>query len=65
MPVSVVIEIILSEAGLKTFIPGFGPRKFVFDLLHGSNGHQYKRFLIRKILSEFFRFHNIKVAGVP
>jgi hypothetical protein len=23
---------------LKTFIPGFRPRKFVFDVLHRSNG---------------------------
>jgi hypothetical protein len=33
-PVSVVVEIILSGAGLKYSIPGNGPGKFVFEGTH-------------------------------
>jgi hypothetical protein len=35
-PVSVIVEIILSGAGLKDSIPGYGPGKFVFEIAHVS-----------------------------
>ena len=33
-PVSIIVEIILSGAGLKGSIPGYGPGKFVFEGAH-------------------------------
>ena len=33
-PVPVIVEIVLSGAGLKNFIPGYGPGKFVFEGAH-------------------------------
>jgi hypothetical protein len=33
-PVSVIVEIILSGAGLKDTVTGYGPGKFVFEGAH-------------------------------
>ena len=34
VPVAVIREPVLPEAGFKYFIPGFGPRDFVFEFGH-------------------------------
>jgi len=43
-PVSVIVEIVLSGAGLKNTVTGYGPGKFVFEGGH-FNGIRAKYFV--------------------
>ena len=36
-PVTVIVEIVLSGAGLKDSVSGYGPGKFVFEGAHYEN----------------------------